>query len=128
MKKFLLVFIIFTNIILLSFCKNNDIFNSLYGIWVANGNEENISIFKKTLRLEDNKYGFIIYPDGEFIERNSGWCGTPPLSFLNESGQWRKISENLLKITINREWRNTFQLEIISANSNELKVIYTEEN
>lgn len=115
-------------IFFLSYCKKSTIFNHLYGTWVDDGNDGNISIFKRSSKLDQNKYGFIIYPDGEFVERNSGWCGTPPLTFFNESGKWRKISETLLEITINRDWRPTYKMEIQSNSENILKVIFIEAN
>lgn len=102
----------------------------LYSIWVENGYNEKISIFKKSNEFDQYKYGFQFMDDGKFIERkNSGWCGTPPIAYTNYEGKWSKVSDSLVNVE-SEYWGGTmfFLLEIISINENELKVRYNYQN
>ncbi|TRX16516.1 hypothetical protein [Flavobacterium franklandianum] len=38
--------------------------------------------------------------ESQCIERSSGWCGTPPLTFSDLKGSWTK-TEAVLIVTIN---------------------------
>ncbi|MFQ6091227.1 MAG: YCF48-related protein [bacterium] len=102
------------------------IFDDLYGTWVRTGYDENITILRKSEELDDNEYGFIIYPDGKFIERkNAGWCATPPITYANFEGGWKRMSQNLLDITVGY-WGGitSYQMEIVSLTPGELKILY----
>lgn len=101
-------------------------FNDLYGTWVHAGYVESMTILRKAEELDANEYGFIIYPDGRFTERkNAGWCATPPITYANYEGEWTKLSENLLEIIVGY-WGGTtsYQMEIISLSSDELRILY----
>ena len=106
--------------------EDNQTFNYLYRTWVRVGYEESISILRKSEKLDENEYGFIVHPDGKFTERkNAGWCGTAPISYTNYEGQWKKLSDSLLEITVGY-WGGTtsYQMEIVSLSSDELKILY----
>ncbi len=52
--------------------------------------------YKRTNALADAP-GFTFRPDGQFVERaNSGWCGTPPVSYSDYPGSWRMDGDSLL--------------------------------
>ena len=104
--------------------------NGLYAIWVENGYDEEISIFKKSGEFDADKYGFQILDGGKFVERkNSGWCATPPIAYINYEGEWSKLTDSLINIE-SPYWGGIiiFQLEIISMNEKELKVRYNYKN
>ena len=74
--------------------------------------------------MDSNKYGFVFFEDGTFIERRSvGWCGTPPLVYSNSIYKWKPAGENL----INVKWGEPdyLHIEIISINKKELKAKIT---
>jgi hypothetical protein len=100
--------------------------NNLYGTWVKAGYEENITILRKSGELDDNQYGFIIRRDGKLTERkNSGYCGTPPITYANYEGEWKKLSDSLLEIAVGY-WGGTtsYRMEIVSISYDELKISY----
>jgi hypothetical protein len=100
--------------------------NIPYGTWVYVGNDDSISIYYLTNQFEEDKPGFAIEEENVFIERTSGWCATPPLTFFNVEGKWEVFDDNTLKI-ISSNWidENYSRLmEIVSLNNNELKVIF----
>ncbi len=106
--------------------EDNQTFNNIYGTWVMVGYEDSVAILRVSKKLDDNQYGFIFQSFGRFIERkNAGWCGTPPISYANYEGGWKKLSESLLKINVGY-WGGTtsYQMEIVSLSSDELKIIY----
>ena len=100
--------------------------NDLNGTWVRVGYGESTTILRKSVELKANEYGFIIHSDGRFKERkNSGFCGTPPISYANFEGDWTLLSENQLDINVGYWGGNTsFKIEIILLSSNELKILY----
>ncbi|MCU0363415.1 MAG: hypothetical protein MUE32_08660 [Bacteroidales bacterium] len=72
--------------------------NSLIGIWVYQGYDNDQLVFTREDEFADNVcYNFI--PDGSLIERkNSGWCGTPPISYADYKGSWSVINDTLVRI------------------------------
>ncbi|MCP5006239.1 MAG: hypothetical protein GY941_20210 [Planctomycetes bacterium] len=109
---------------------DNRTFNNLYGTWISAGyecplqNTENIIVLRKSRELDDNQYGLIICRDGKLTERNNaGWCGTPPITYKNYEGEWKKLSNNLLKITVGY-WGGTtsYQMEIVSLSDDEMRI------
>lgn len=100
--------------------------NDFYGTWVRSGYEESITVLKKSRQLDENQYGLIIRRDGKLIERkNSGYCGTPPITYANYEGEWKKLQDNLLEITVGY-WGGTtsYRIEIVSLSYYELKISY----
>jgi hypothetical protein len=124
--------LIFTAILLIS-CENisepNDgTFDGdiPYGMWVYSENDDSISIYYASNQFEKDKSGFAIEEENIFIERTSGWCATPPLSFYNVEGQWDVFDDHTLKIT-GAHWMGSDYIrlmEIVSLNKFELKVLF----
>ncbi len=98
----------------------------MVGIWVQEGYKGDTALFKSAPKLDDNKYGFILGEDGSFVERkNSGWCGTPPISYANYEGSWEAVSDSLLSITVGY-WGGVmnYQMRIVSLKGEELAIKY----
>ena len=105
--------------------------SDIVGTWIEDGYEEDITLLKRAQILDDSKYGFTLKDDGTFIERkNSGWCGTQPISYENFDGNWEAVSDSLIEITVGY-WGGimTYQLRIVSLDAEQLRVrfLYTED-
>lgn len=69
----------------------------LIGSW--NYYDENYDSYRRVKSLAENEYGFTFLADGKFIERkNSGWCGTPPISYANFDGTWQ-LEDSIISIS-----------------------------
>lgn len=123
MKKFIVL------LFLISFysCEENkeiliDANNLLIGNWVErtyNNTDETI-IFKRGNKLPEENYGISFKPKGNFLERTSGFCGTPPLSYFNVDGIYL-VENNLISITT-QSYPNNFIWKIVSLSETELVV------
>ena len=105
-----------------------DYSSELIGTWVHHDESDETSLLKRSKKLADNKYGFIIKGNGSFIERkNSGWCGTPPISYANFKGTWKEESDSTLKIETGF-WDGTvkYRIEIVSIFKNVLTIKYSD--
>ena len=103
---------------------------SIVGTWVEDGQQGDTLFLQRSGDFDNQKYGFTINDDGSFIERkNSGWCGTPPISYDNFEGSWEAVSDSLLDITV-AYWGGmmTYQIRIVSLDAEELAIryLYTE--
>ena len=95
----------------------------LVGTWIQRDVENEVMIMERTFHLDTNKYGFIFYVQGTFLERkNAGWCGTPPIVYTNFTGQWKSETNDLLTIDVDY-WggREEYTMEIISVTTSELR-------
>jgi hypothetical protein len=126
MKKTSLI-IIFLASFLFS-CKKDEIKidydNLLIGVWNYSDFKDDATIFTRSSDFIDNLcYKF--NPDGTLIERkNSGFCGTPPVSYSDYPGSWKAINDTVIEINgIYWGGTTTYQLEIESLNTDTLKVV-----
>ena len=74
--------------------------------------------------FDSDNAGIKFNSDKTFIERaNSGWCGTPPISYTNYDGTWNAINENTFEINV-AYWGGTtnYKIEIVELNDTELKI------
>jgi hypothetical protein len=61
----------------------------LIGYWINPIAIDSLWKYERANALIENDYGFIFTSNNLFIERkNSGWCGTPPISYENFEGTW----------------------------------------
>lgn len=103
MKTSIKTLIILAILIVLSSCnKNDDLLiiedNLLIGSWSESVYENGTIIFKRVKEIPEAEYSLTFkQEDSLFIEKTSGWCGTPPLTFFNIKGTW-KIEKDILKI------------------------------
>ena len=73
--------------------------NKLLGHWinpVYTGSELQLS---RASSLKTDQYGLSFIERAQCVERRSGWCGTPPLSFMDFKGTWTR-TDSVLIITI----------------------------
>lgn len=121
--------ILFTMSVILCFmnmqCEDDDYINTeldnlLIGSWenpIYNGEE---ITFSRTSALPEAGYGISFKGNRSFIERSSGWCGTPPLVFSDYHGEWQL--DNML-ITITQDhFPNNYAWRVVSLTANELVV------
>ena len=97
---------------------------SLIGYWVDPQINDSIFTFEKAEKLPDNDYGLAFKEGQEFLERkNSGWCGTPPISYSDYAGTWN-LDGPIINITVGYWGRIVdYKWRIISIEKNKL-IIY----
>ena len=120
MKK---IFLLVVTITLLSCEGNNTIIdpdNLLLGVWVAPVYNADTTTFKRGNSLPDDGYGISFLQNGDILERTSGWCGTPPISYFNIEGTF-SLNENLITIS-NNNYPTSYGWRIVSLSDTELIV------
>jgi hypothetical protein len=98
--------------------------NLLIGIWNYSDYKDDVSIFIRSQEFTDN-HCYKFNPGGTLIERkNSGWCGTPPISYADYQGTWEILHDTLMLINVGY-WDGliSYKLDIESVSSDSLKVI-----
>ena len=124
-----ILFAIFSCLFLLGACSKDEINidpdNLLIGVWNYSGYQDNSLIFSRNNEFIDNQcYRF--NADGSLTERkNSGWCGTPPISYADFSGTWNIINDTLIQVEVGY-WGGTtnYKLDIEELDSKSLKASY----
>ena len=93
------------------------------GAWLLlDYEDEDINVYERVDELEGDRSGFYFGPAGELLYRNSGWCGTPPLTFWNTEGTWSIEASGTLLLSFSQaEWPPDMRLEIVSLSSIELR-------
>jgi hypothetical protein len=102
---------------------NIDPDNLLTGTWIFDKYDEDAYIFYRSTGFIDN-HCYKFNSDGTLTERkNSGWCGTPPVSYADYPGTWSFKSNNEIEINIGY-WGGTinYKLNILHVNNDSLKV------
>ena len=98
----------------------------IIGTWVEEGYQEEVTVLERSGTLDPERYGFTIGADGSFLEhKNSGWCGTPPISYADFEGSWTALSDSLLEITVGY-WGGTmtYQMRIVFLDGEQLGIRY----
>ena len=129
-KTFLSIGFLFS---LLAACSKDDIQidpdNLLIGIWNYSEYQDNSLIFTRNDQFIDNLcYKF--NSDGTMTERkNSGFCGTPPITYADYPGSWTIINDTLVEITVGY-WGGTtrYKLDIEKLDKNSLTAIFVYED
>jgi hypothetical protein len=105
-------------------CENNEQIinadNLLLGAWIEPEYDSGTITYKRGNSLPDNNPGILFSENGDFIERSSGWCGTPPLIYADYNGSF-EIDETLIKISTTF-YPNSYQWRVISLTEDELVV------
>ena len=111
-------------VVLLSSCQNNEIIidkdNLLIGTWTEPVYNDEITTYKRSNALPKEAYGISFNSSGDFKERTSGFCGTPPLTFFNVDGNFQL--ENTLISISTQSYPSNYALRIISLTEEELVV------
>jgi len=126
MRRILLILILcgifFTN------CESEhfeiDTNNLLIGTWVRSDFNDQTTIYKRDDKFTDN-YCYNFKSDGTLIERqNSGFCGTPPISYADYSGIWEILNDTLIRVKVGY-WggKMSYRLDIESVDQTTLKVV-----
>ncbi len=104
--------------------------NKYLGTWVFDSADSNITHLIRSTEFDNDKYGFSILEDNIFVERkNAGWCGTPPISYQNYTGEWKDKNETTLIIKVGYWGGITkYDLEIVSKTDGTLSVKYIYDN
>ncbi|WP_142785333.1 lipocalin family protein [Changchengzhania lutea] len=105
-------------------CEDDDINidsnNLLIGNWIDPIYDGEQTSFRRATTLPDEDYGILFKENRDFVERSSGWCGTPPLIFSDYNGKWQL--DNTL-ITLSKEqFPSNYAWRIVSLTENELVV------
>lgn len=125
MKKLSLLSIILTTL-LLSCTKEKieiDPDNLILGIWNYSDYNDDTQVYMRSKGFADCP-GYQFNADGTLLERkNSGWCGTPPVTYSDYSGKWSIINDTLIQVEAGY-WGGTaiYNLDIESVSSGYLKV------
>lgn len=101
--------------------------NPLLGIWNYSNFQDNMWIYTRNLEFIDN-HCYEFKNDGTLIERkNSGWCGTPPITYADYPGTWSLLNDTLVQIKVGY-WGGTasYKLDIESVDSKFLKATIVE--
>ena len=103
MTKYRILFLVFVLGLFLSCEKdsNNATSNpTIIGTWISPSYDGNLIILNKSNNLKDNDYGIEFRKDASLVERkNSGWCGTPPISYSDFNGTWH-TNDSLILISV----------------------------
>lgn len=108
--------------------KNDGDSSTIVGYWVYQEVNDSIMTYKRVDRLKDNDYGFAFNSNHVFIERkNSGWCGTPPVSYADYEGTWVK-TDSIVHITVGY-WGGSldYKWKVISVDNKELTIVRLQE-
>jgi len=100
--------------------------NLLIGIWIYSDFQDNTAIYTRDQEFVDN-HCYKFNNDGTLNERkNSGWCGTPPISYADYTGSWSVLNDTLIQIKVGY-WGGTmsYKLDIESVSADSLKVQYS---
>jgi hypothetical protein len=139
MKKLVLMIVpaLICGTVLMAGCEkqklNSTGFDDIIGCWTNpmyeyNTDGKSIVSYERSNTLPDNSAGITFLKDGTLIERkNAGWCGTPPITYGNYSGEWQIQNDDEIKIDVaywggmeQRIWKiidvtnATLNIEIIS--------------
>ena len=107
--------------------KKYDPENPIQGTWVLDKGEtvgdDVIYNFHRASQFDKDKSGYAFKANGLLVSRqNTGWCGTPPVSYVETQGAWSKTGDKIMLDGI--YWGGKFKLEfeINQLNRNQLEV------
>ena len=92
------------------------------GIWINPVYTDSTRTFTRSGGLIENEYGLSLFKDHSVLERkNSGWCGTPPISYADFEGNWL-FEHDTLRLNVDF-WGGTSELTWIIRSVNENKMV-----
>jgi hypothetical protein len=96
----------------------------LIGSWINQQINDTAYTFQRSAELKENEYGFTFDLSGKFTERTiSGWCATPPVSFIDNQGNWSR-SDSVISIATTY-WGGLvdYKWKIVSVDYSTLKIV-----
>jgi len=101
---------------------------SIAGTWIYEGFDNGISEYRRAYELDEDRPGWIFHINGKLTDRqNSGFCGTPPITYANFIGNWQVGTDSIVEMN-SKFWGGDmkYKLEIVSVSTERLfvKVIY----
>lgn len=73
--------------------------NKIIGFWVRSGHHSQFTKYQRKSAFAEDKPGVAFKEGGQFLKRqNSGWCGTPPITYSNDTGTWTRTSDSTVTI------------------------------
>ncbi|MFN8240779.1 MAG: hypothetical protein U0X39_08520 [Bacteroidales bacterium] len=105
--------------------------NLLLGTWQYSDYSGDMSVYTRNESFDKDKPGYTFKPDGTLVERkNSGFCGTPPITYADYDGTWVPESDSVILVNVGY-WggQMTYRLKIADINEHSLYVrhIYSEQ-
>ncbi len=125
MKRALTILSIVLTITSCTINNENENFNPndlLLGNWTHEYSDNGEVVFKRTNSLPNENYGVSFLKEGKFVERTSGWCGTPPLVFWNIEGTY-ELDGTLIKIKT-EGYPENYNWRIVSLTNQKLVITY----
>jgi hypothetical protein len=104
-------------------------YGDLIGYWSNPSYSDSVITYNKLQALPANDYCISFHPDHKCIEqKNSSWCGTPPVEYAIYEGSWNR-NDSLLYITVGY-WGGLVDMtwKIVSVGQNHLSIIVLETN
>ncbi|MFZ4546784.1 MAG: hypothetical protein ACOYN4_05090 [Bacteroidales bacterium] len=114
--------------LLLLSCKKDEhpihqVNTGLTGIWVDPQYTDTLVAFARASSLAQNEYAMCFNADNTCIERkNNGWCGTPPITTADYSGNWTG-NDSIVHISVGY-WGGTVEYiwKVVSLDYNNLVI------
>lgn len=93
----------------------------LIGAWQEVGaTETGETIYDRVGIVDSTASGFQFLPEGKFIQHGpDGWCGTPPVNYIDAVGTWAFINKQDIEIYSNY-WLNHLLFRIRSISHNRI--------
>lgn len=106
-------------------CEKQDTFvkDELIGVYINSEYSDSLITFTRGIELPESDYAIQFKATGKLSERNNaGWCGTPPITYDNFEGSWKRENE-FVDYTV-EFWGGTMDIkwEIITLDNKILKV------
>ncbi len=100
--------------------------NLIIGTWISAGYVDTLAMLKRANVFEDDLPGIQFNDDGTLLKRmNSGWCGTPPVSYTNNTGSWTQLNDSIIEISC-EFWGGVdhYKMKLVDLNQDHLYYIY----
>lgn len=123
LTKYVKITLFLLAIVSLQSCQKNDEIeidpnNLLIGNWVNPQYDGEKTTYQRANDLPAEAYGISFKQNGNFIERSSGFCGTPPLIFSDYEGLWQ-LEDALISITA-QSFLGNYHWIVVSVTETEL--------
>lgn len=131
MKKLILLILLIISVAIA--CKKDDIKiyqdDLLIGTWINTNSVYDTSVYSRIGKFT-NSYCIRFNEDGSILERkNSGFCGTPPVTYADYNGSWRMINDTIMEVR-SEYWGgiavNKYDIQLLTTDS--LKLITISSN